>query len=92
MVARTAGFKRGAEPRRSAAARDPGGGKEAEAVAKQRHQVLELVDQLNDAFHRTLDRAQRRGVPEPLVPEPLVPGLSSGSAAKVPRTFSAQDL
>ena len=87
MVARTAGFKRGAEPRRSAAARDPGYREEAKPVAEHRHQVLDLVNQLNDPFHRRLDRAQRRGVPEP-----LVPGGSSGSAAKVPRTFSAQDL
>ena len=87
MVARTAGFKRGAEPRRSAAARDPGHREEAEPVAEHRHQVFDLVNQLNNAFHRLLDRNQRRGVPEP-----LVSGFSSVSAAKVPRTFSAQDL
>ena len=87
MVARTAGFKRGTEPRRSAAARDPGRGEEAEPVPEDRHQVFNLVDQLRDPFHRRVDRPQRRGVPEP-----LVPGVSSVSAAKVPRTFSAQDL
>ncbi len=87
MVARTAGFKRGAEPRRSVAARDPGRGEQAEPVAERRHQVFNLVDQLDDPFHRKLDRDQRRGVPEP-----FVPGGSSVSVAKVPRTFSAQDL
>ena len=87
MVARTTGFKRGAWPRRSAAALDPGRGKETEPMAEHRYQVFNLVDQLGDPFHRSLDHAQRRGVPEP-----LVPGFSSVSAAKVPRTFSAQDL
>lgn len=87
MVARTAGFKRGAEPRRSTAARDPGGREETQPVAEHRYQVFDLVYELNDPFHGSLDRVQRRGVPEP-----LVSGFSSVSAAKVPRTFSAQDL
>jgi hypothetical protein len=51
-------------------------------VAQDAHQVFDFVEQLDDALH---GRAQRRWAP-------LAPGSSSASAAKAPRTLSAQDL
>lgn len=89
MVARQAGFKcAGRAGARSAAARAPLRRPQAEAVAQQRDQVFDLVQQLHDAFHAG---GQRRSVPRTLA-LPLTPAGSSASAAKAPRTLSAQDL
>ena len=60
---------------------------EAEAVAQETDEVLELVEQLRDALHGGNQRSAER---RPWL-APFVTGTSV-SAAKAPRAFSAQDL
>ena len=90
MVAQTAGFK-GARKARSAGSTAVGGSRgrpEMQPVAQQADQVVQFVDQLQQAFHwPEMRRAQRRGAPG---------GDSAGSSPfsmrQAVRTLSAQDL